>query len=280
MTEEVYQKQCSGCKEIKSFDSFGKDTSRRDGKCYYCKECRSQIIRTGTGCCACGQPLSKKSKGRCRLCCLTPHTETHKRCSQCKEFRLFENFYKRTNNSDGLSSECRECRSAKRNIERRESVACVKCGILREICADGAWKKRLCRKCGSTRVRTLPLKYCRDCGKRITPYASQCYKCRGQSRSGANHFWWKGGISTPEQLERTGWLITKWRKAVFFRDGYECQICFEKGHRDNPLHAHHKKGWVQFPDMRYEVANGITLCRDCHLYVAHQGAWRNDPIEL
>lgn len=63
--------------------------------------------------------------------------------------------------------------------------------------------------------------------------------------------------------DRTGyWSVEykEWRKAVFERDGYLCQECGFHGY----LHAHHIKGYAHHPDLRYEVSNGVTLCKNCH----------------
>lgn len=51
-----------------------------------------------------------------------------------------------------------------------------------------------------------------------------------------------------------------WRKAVLRRDNSTCQICGKK----NMICVHHKKGWNDYPELRYDVDNGITLCRECH----------------
>ena len=51
-----------------------------------------------------------------------------------------------------------------------------------------------------------------------------------------------------------------WRTAVFERDGYRCRKC--QGTEE--LHAHHIKSWADFPDLRFDVDNGITLCRSDH----------------
>jgi hypothetical protein len=51
-----------------------------------------------------------------------------------------------------------------------------------------------------------------------------------------------------------------WRRAVLKRDGYTCQAC---GSKEN-LEAHHLKGWILYPDLRFVVNNGWTLCIDCH----------------
>lgn len=55
-----------------------------------------------------------------------------------------------------------------------------------------------------------------------------------------------------------------WRKSVFERDDYTCQIC---GRRGVKLNAHHKKSYAYFPELRYAIDNGITLCVDCHKMV-------------
>ena len=53
----------------------------------------------------------------------------------------------------------------------------------------------------------------------------------------------------------------EWRKAVFERDRYTCQHCFEKG---GNLNAHHIKTFKDYIELRYEVSNGLTLCLECH----------------
>lgn len=55
----------------------------------------------------------------------------------------------------------------------------------------------------------------------------------------------------------------KWRDAVYERDNYMCAVCGEINH----IEAHHKKGFVEFPELRYEISNGITLCEKCHKQV-------------
>ena len=58
----------------------------------------------------------------------------------------------------------------------------------------------------------------------------------------------------------------EWRKSVYERDGYVCQICGRRGGR---LNAHHIKPFATHPKLRTEVANGITLCEACHRMVHH-----------
>ncbi len=55
----------------------------------------------------------------------------------------------------------------------------------------------------------------------------------------------------------------RWRKAIFARDKFTCQMpgC---PRATRSLNAHHIKRWASFPQLRYVVANGISLCRTCH----------------
>ena len=78
---------------------------------------------------------------------------------------------------------------------------------------------------------------------------------------GERHWNWKGGITPKNQIDRGSARATSWRNAVFKRDRYTCQICGTIGGK---LNAHHIKPWAKFPEERYNIENGITLCRKCH----------------
>lgn len=53
----------------------------------------------------------------------------------------------------------------------------------------------------------------------------------------------------------------EWRRQVFERDNYTCQVC---GLRGATLNAHHIQGFAEHESLRTDVNNGVTLCVDCH----------------
>lgn len=53
----------------------------------------------------------------------------------------------------------------------------------------------------------------------------------------------------------------EWRKAVFERDNYTCKACSKVG---GHLVAHHIVPYSTNKKLRFNVDNGITLCKTCH----------------
>lgn len=79
------------------------------------------------------------------------------------------------------------------------------------------------------------------------------------------HHNWKGGITKFNNTKRNVHMKTfeyrNWRKNVFERDDYTCQICFVRG---GDLRADHIKPYSLFPHLRLLLENGRTLCDRCH----------------
>jgi len=86
------------------------------------------------------------------------------------------------------------------------------------------------------------------------------------ANKGENGRNWKGGISPVNEIIRQSSEFKQWRVAVFAKDNYTCQQCgakHEVGNRPQ-LHPHHKKPFAEYPELRFVVENGITLCAECH----------------
>ena len=81
------------------------------------------------------------------------------------------------------------------------------------------------------------------------------------SRFGEEHPGWKGGITSLNKRARSTLAYKEWRKAVFERDDYTCQHCHKRG---GDLEADHIKQFAYFIEARLDLANGQTLCKQCH----------------
>ncbi len=87
---------------------------------------------------------------------------------------------------------------------------------------------------------------------------------------GENHWNWQGGAKTENERIRKSLEYKLWREAVFERDDYTCQFCGERGGR---LNADHIKGFADYPDLRFAIDNGRTLCEPYHRTTDNYG-WK------
>lgn len=79
--------------------------------------------------------------------------------------------------------------------------------------------------------------------------------------SGEKNPSWKGGITPELKRLRNSSDFKWWRESVFKRDNWTCQKCKTRGAY---LHPHHIKNFSEYPELRFETSNGITLCKNCH----------------
>jgi len=75
------------------------------------------------------------------------------------------------------------------------------------------------------------------------------------------HWHWKGGISGERCIDMQHKEYKDWRTSVFERDKYTCQKCGQVGYE---IRAHHTYNYADYPELRTDVDNGITLCDACH----------------
>ena len=132
-------------------------------------------------------------------------------------------------------------------------------------------KKWVCDDCGKTeyirhdRKRISVCMKCRFSGKNNPRYGKRMdlseRKRRSVEMTGEKHWNWQGGITKLSERLRDCFDYNEWRKNVWKRDNYICQDC---GKRDGKIHAHHIKPFLVFPELAYDVNNGLTLCPPCH----------------
>lgn len=170
------------------------------------------------------------------------------------------------------------------------------------LCSDGVNRKEFkvtCKTCGKEQwVRLGParaLKYteCSTCyRKRPVPterkqrigetlrkkyktdpvWKAKVHAARNVA-SGPNHWNWKGGVTPLNQRGRTSEDASSWKQAVLHRDNYCCRICKTTFN----LEVHHINSWASFPEERFILQNGISLCELHHkLYHQYEKEFNNN----
>ena len=79
-------------------------------------------------------------------------------------------------------------------------------------------------------------------------------------------YYWKGGLTDINKLIRRSFEYRLWRTAIFERDNYTCIWCGVRSGNGKKviLNADHIKPFSLFPELRFAIDNGRTLCIDCH----------------
>ena len=158
----------------------------------------------------------------------------------------------------------------KGGVLRKQYIAfCRTCGKERYVQLSRIKDVQECKGCATNRPipqetrakisETLRWKYKNDGAFKERVSAAQ------NPAFGDKHWNWKGGITPLTQRTRTGTESNAWTLAVLYRDSFKCRLCGEKEN----LHAHHLNGWAEFPEERYILENGMTLCSSCHKFYHH-----------
>ncbi len=130
----------------------------------------------------------------------------------------------------------------------------------------GKYCSRSCSAKAQPRISSRVKLICEECGKEyeVKNYRKDTsrfcsFKCLHKfihrTNKGENHPFWKGGIS-----KRNRHKLQKWRDEILKRDNYKCIKC---GSSHN-LQVHHILPYSEYPDKRFDIDNGVTLCDKCH----------------
>lgn len=224
-------------------------------------------------------------------------------CPGCGETKPTSAFSRSKATKHGFQSRCKECKKVEaragyaNNIEhyrtyhrekmasRREAgvpfvdVTCIDCGVTwaKRVDSMKSWQGR-CHSCAGTEVLSDPAIREMLAEKARIQIAEWGGRIPNSLRwgiekpiRGEDHPNWKGGVTAANRLERATAESAAWSKAVKERDKFTCQECDQIGGK---LHSHHIKPWADYPDLRLELSNGVTLCKECHQLLHAEEAGR------
>ena len=128
-----------------------------------------------------------------------------------------------------------------------------------KVCSLRFWRKPSAIKKGNNKFCSRTCYFQWQKGKKKTVH-------RPYDQKGKNNPNWRGGIKSFNDLIRNSKEYISWREKVFARDNWTCQKCGKRSKRNQYIiiHAHHIKPFAVFPELRFKICNGQTLCKKCH----------------
>lgn len=171
-------------------------------------------------------------------------------CYKCRAWQLRNTFSIDNSRGDGLAARCQTCTRVKERKSWKGRVSTFK----GKTHTDEA-KRKLSESHKGLRSRL---------GKHhtIETRLKISRNNREKSPRGPANPNYKDGKVTERRGIRFSTEYKRWRFDVFARDSFTCQDCGDN--RGGDLNAHHIKGFADFPELRLELSNGITLCQKCH----------------
>lgn len=197
---------------------------------------------------------------------VTPIT---KQCKKCEASFSLPPWLAKVSNF--CSKDCRYSFLNKKQSRMRDCITC-KSVFEKTSATTGKFCSKECYWNSKTRRKDYK---CESCTQVISPVKGVrfCRACMGAQNTGVNHPRWIVDRSQLAKRQvRNDSAYREWRKQVWLRDNFACKIA-------NPdcvgrIEAHHILVWKDYPELRYEVNNGITLCH------FHHPRKRNDEIRL
>jgi hypothetical protein len=112
--------------------------------------------------------------------------------------------------------------------------------------------------------------HCSSCGKLLSNrVAKRCKSCVliGNKRSAGlfkekRYNYIKDRTKVKRQEERNNPNDKQWKYAVYKRDNFICRI--NNQDCSGRIEAHHILSWNDYPELRFNINNGITLCHAHH----------------
>lgn len=192
-------------------------------------------------------------------------------CTDCKTLKAIESNQKKYNCDNVFQLHEVKEKIAKTNLQKYGVENPAKSEIIKEKIKNINIQKFGCESYTQTdKYKKYMKEYClKNFGIEYMPQLNITHQ-KGEANPN-----WKGGASR-NGLFRLTYQYKDWHKAVLKRDNYTCQCCDNK---NVPLNAHHILNFADNIDERYEIDNGICLCKDCHYKFHKTYGFRNTNNE-
>lgn len=234
----------------------------------------------------------EKNRRTCKKCRHKKRKKTHNHsCAYCKK-----TFTSAKKTSKFCSSKC----SGDSRRERVETTCSFCKDDIEILPKDQKWERHYCnQECRSLHLKKLVKgennpnwdrvrKRCDGCKESILvrPFdlkntkhhfcSHECYRANiGQYYSGPNNSFYNHDLTDEERFDRRKYPeYGEWRLLVFERDDFTCQSCSDN--TGGNLVAHHLYNYSEHKELRIDVDNGLTLCKECHINFHVKYGFRNN----
>lgn len=105
---------------------------------------------------------------------------------------------------------------------------------------------------------------CFECGKKKRQGKNHPNYKQGDKFRGSKNPNWNSSLTDAERSlrqHRGDHRYKAWRSSVYQHDNYTCKKCHKRG---GQLNVHHIENFSENIDLRYDIDNGVTLCKNCH----------------
>ena len=183
-----------------------------------------------------------------------------------RKYCSFSCYLKKQRGNKPTKEEMREINCRKRMIKQERRAKQLKMTLLLKHAKTEAY---------------LEIRHCKICDDEFRVYKSQknitcsekCLRIHlSERQKGEKSHLWEGGKTSKAMTIRNSAKYSEWRKNVFERDDFICQLCFERAPK---LAAHHIKPFAKYPQLRFDISHGITLCWSCHSGIH----WKEEEYE-
>lgn len=253
------KQKCSKCGLIKQLngENFYRDRRRPSGYKPECKECSKKARqRYIYSCSFCGKKFnSRKRDTENKFCSRMCSSQFQKTLTGSKSPNYKGHERKKI---------CPVCKNEYIEPRKGRSVTCS------YECADIYAQRRvelICDGCGTKFEKRESEVYWHEKRGHNEHFCNRT--CKDKHHRGENNPKWikdRSKIKNKKYAIRFSYEMNQWRDEVYKRDNYTCQMCGNRSSEGNhlELNAHHIKRFSDYPGLRTDVDNGITLCERCH----------------